>query len=615
MITKTYNLFFNNNIEKHQSAQAKPSRRWKKISLVAVSALAVCAVGVLVKCLRDRPVSVYPESSISGQLDFQLKSPKGTRGESLSTQLLNDSIFNISNVAQSQICPAETSLSYFVNGSYLLGSSLTPMEDSDEKSDSAWMREYQSILRFFLEGEKKAPIHHHFGNITEELPSHCPALNYIDTSLSLTLPAPWVDEVNIALKKPNIKLIETGVSASYLIMNAENQPMAIFKPSSQAGGAVNNPKGFDKLNFGKTNNAAINEYGARLVSGNDLGVPDIYLVKMMLNGEIEQGSLQKYVPNEGSASVFFADQMKLILKHAGIDEIKKIDELSFSDGMKIRDLLSSPEKLWKFALASQPVLQELMRKLDPAEIQKIGILDLLIQNYDRINSENILFTNTPRGHKLIPIDHNLAFPETIKGFSLPPVWLEHPSAFHLLNPKVVQFIKKMDIEKLKTQLTEIGMAEGQIFHFELMHLFVKMATEANFSLFEMGKMLSINNYKTATSPLAALILDTNARLTAKDRESNVYEKYKPLFESLLSIKIAEMKEEIARQGASTQIREVYLARRPEILANFSNFQETYSTLLRRMEGLTVQPYCHFIDKDRETLYLQQKATAANPIKV
>lgn len=572
MITKIYSLFVDNNFEQHQSAQAKPSRGWKKISLVAVGALALCAVGVLVKCLSDRPVSVYPESPISGKLDFHLQSP--------------------------------------------IGSSLTSMENFDGELDiSAWMRKYQSILRRFSEEEKKAPIHHHFSNITEELPSHCPSLNYIDTSLSLTFPAAWVDEVNIALKKPNIKLIEIGISASYLIMNAENQPLAIFKPSSQAGGAVNNPKGFDKSNFGKANNAAVNEYGARLVSGSDLGVPDIYLVNMMLNGEIEQGSLQQYVSNEGSASVFFADQMKLILKHAGIDETKKIDELSLLDSMKIRNLLSSPEKLWKFRLASQPVLQELMYKIDPSEIQKIGILDLLIQNYDRINLNNILYTKTAQGDKLIPIDHNLAFPETIKGFLVPPVWLEHPSAFHPLNPKVVQFVKKMNIEKLKTQLAEIGMAKNQIFHFELMHLFVKMATEANLSLFEMGKMLSINNYKTVNSPLTALMLDANARFSVKDLGSNFHKKYRLFFESLLSLKISEMKEEIARQGASTQIREVYLINRPEVIANFSNFQETYSTLLRRMGGETIQPYCHFTDEARETLYLQQKEAAANPIKV
>lgn len=76
-----------------------------------------------------------------------------------------------------------------------------------------------------------------------------------------------------------------------------------------------------------------------------------------------------------------------------------------------------------------------------------------------------------------------------------------------------------------------------------------------------------------------------------------------------------MKEEVDRQGASTQIREEYLLTQPAVLANFSNFKEIHNILLRREAGETIQPYCHFTDEAREMLYQQRKKWTSSPMSI
>jgi len=58
-----------------------------------------------------------------------------------------------------------------------------------------------------------------------------------------------------------------------------------------------------------------------------------------------------------------------------------------------------------------------------SEVHKIGILDLWIFNLDW-NDGNILYWKTDSGPKLIPIDHSMSIPGTLKIYSFDLCWMD-----------------------------------------------------------------------------------------------------------------------------------------------------------------------------------------------
>lgn len=448
-------------------------------------------------------------------------------------------------------------------------------------------------------------LHYNITSLTTALPGYKSSLEYIDISPSVTSPAAWVYEVDSSLKNPKIKLMAKGTSASYLISNDQNQPLAIFKPSSQATGGENNPKG-NLFKDSYIDRAAINEYAARLVGGDDCSIPDVYLVNMMLDGKLEKGTLQQFIPNNGDMSTFLAKTTSVQFKHAGIEATKQLDQLTFDDQVKLGGLHSlDPNKHFDYMKEYIHTQIETLGQLDTVETQKMAIHDILVQNFDRLNPQNTLHVHTGTSHKLIPIDFNLAFPEQIAS-ALPPFWIDHPSACLPLDPQVTQYVINLDIDHLKNQLTHLGMTKNQIVHFELMHLFVRMAVEANFSLFEIGTLASIYSGKWG---LTNLVLEVNSQLTPEDLQSEtMLEKFKDIFAEKLLRKISIMKDEIAEHGISKIATNIHLLSHSKTHEKFTLFQDVMANLNMHFLGQDVEDSCPFTAKEFAKKYDIPKIT-------
>ena len=68
------------------------------------------------------------------------------------------------------------------------------------------------------------------------------------------------------------------------------------------------------LQAAQKSEAAKKEIAARLVGGDFCGVPPIQFVKLIMHGKLKEGSLQKFVPNDGTVSTYLEERRKISAK-------------------------------------------------------------------------------------------------------------------------------------------------------------------------------------------------------------------------------------------------------------------------------------------------------------
>lgn len=316
----------------------------------------------------------------------------------------------------------------------------------------------------------------------------------------------WVKEVDESLSSPgSISIIQEGIGVSYLIKNVQGKPIAIFKPDDEVGG-LNNLKGLaGNILEEDTEEASKKEICAWILGGESFSVPEIFQVKLRMNGEIKQGSLQEFIPNLGSV----ATQLKQSLKD------------KFSD---VEQDEEDPIKGWELRRSIFSHLSNLFDKVG-TDIQGMGVLDILMLNIDRANLNNVLITGKGQNIKLIPIDHNVAFPKTLRPLTLN-FWMSSPYANEPFNQKTLEYIKKLNIEEMSRRFEDIGLDPERIKNFKIMALLVKKGAAANLTLLEIAFMTTLNGYSfPAESELMKIVNIVNKSLkTISMNDDEFFEK-------------------------------------------------------------------------------------------
>jgi Phosphatidylinositol 3- and 4-kinase len=390
----------------------------------------------------------------------------------------------------------------------------------------------------------------------------------------------WLKEVNRSLVHPNsFTMIPTGISASYLIKNEQGKAIAIYKPNDQAGGAINNPKQGMNLAISLSYEATLREWGAHLVSAGVCDVPELHRVKLIINGKIEEGSLQKFVENDGTYVELLSEVTKAGLKEMGIDSKQQVDANEV-----ILSLMFNEERLWRLSKAGYAEKLHISKQIG-TEVHKIGVLDLIIQNNDRVNPQNILFKRENDAIKLTPIDHNLAFPEQISPFMPNVIWMQTVASSLPFDSKILNYIDTLDLDKISKQLLEAGMSPSRLKSFKCMGLLVKMGAKAGLSLHEIGAMavVKMNSAYQATSEMKEIV-DSATTLTADPHNETAF--FNNL-KQLLRRAIMEKKDQIARQGYSNFAKTIAGLLKEENIHDFNvwkkNMQEFQEALLQKQQ--------------------------------
>jgi len=214
--------------------------------------------------------------------------------------------------------------------------------------------------------------------------------------------------------------IEEGMGGSYFVRDANNNNVAIFKPSDEEPCAPNNPKGLAG-EFGDTGikkgvrsgEQAVREVAAYLIDQSSpvkAGVPATVLVSLRseLRGQqtTKEGSFQLFVPSASPSGDFGASAFDL------------------------------------------------------SQVQSIAALDMRLINTDR-HDGNLLVQRSSLDHAtgthkfvLVPIDHGNCLPENLEVACFEWAWLGWPQANKPLLSEIRDAILNIDI-KCDTQLLQI----------------------------------------------------------------------------------------------------------------------------------------------------------------
>ena len=443
-------------------------------------------------------------------------------------------------------------------------------------------------------------VNSHGYNVT--LP-HSP-YQHLYVSDSLPVNADWLQQVDRSMANPKlVKVIEQGISVGYLIKDADGRPIAIYKPAAQAGGSADNPKGI-QINPGLKGaeaEASIRELGARLVGGDFCNTAELHMIKIILNGQLQEGSLQKFIENDGTGSKLMQPSLQRLLNYVGIDPSKKLDELTFMDGMKLGQFMADKTNLWRYGKeVSLPNDTQLFSQIGK-DVHKIGILDIMIQNADRLNTENFLFKDLKGRIKLFAIDHNLAFPADINPMLNQVIWMQSPYSLEPFDQDMLEFIKQLDIETITGELAKMGMHGDRIKAFKVMSTLVKMGTEAGLSLRDIGELVCIRNPFVPSTVVMKLVDE------AKQNSGNEQEFFQH-FKMLVEKKIAEAKEQIDKQGVSDAAKPFYLLQQPDTYREFNVWERVAECALD-----SSKPHCLLDAKLVEETYRNGSCTTGKAL--
>lgn len=371
----------------------------------------------------------------------------------------------------------------------------------------------------------------------------------------------WLQQVDrsIALSD-SISIIPEGISVSYLIKNEDGQPIAIFKPDDEAGG-FENLKGKAFLSGGANLQSSHKELGARIVGGDFCRVPEIHQVKIIMNGKVKEGSLQKFIPNSGTLASYMQG-----------------NEKEMTQGELIA-LLSNPRKMWRYQKQHFTKLLDFFDKVG-TDIHRMGLLDLMIQNVDRANPQNMLVLEEGEKIKLIPIDHNLAFPDQLT--PMPPLisWFDSPYGLEPFDSQTLEFVQTLNTSKISKQLIKIGLSSEKIKQFEIMAMLIKKGTAAGLSLLEMSFMAVITNLLNPITEIAEIVKRVEDSLTDPKSDTEFFEKLSDELDKVFSLK----QEEKSQHGVTKNLINFIPLLKAETYQDFQLFKERTEAFKNSLMG-------------------------------
>jgi len=251
-----------------------------------------------------------------------------------------------------------------------------------------------------------------------------------------------ISEVRTCLHdKDGVLLCKEGVGGTYLVVNNQQQPIAIFKPIDEEPGSPNNPKKSLVKPLLPPGGGACREVAAFLLDHNrGAGVPETHMVEGLHHQRFsypdrifpKKGSLQKFVPNIGNS-------------------------LSMSSS-----------------------------RFTVEDVHNIGILDLRLLNLDR-NGENLLIRKEGDLFRLIPIDHAYTLPDKLDNVWVE--WLHWRQAKVPFGPDLRDFVATLDPDSDARILSGIGISPECIRNMKYATCLLKKGVSAGLTLFEIASMV------------------------------------------------------------------------------------------------------------------------------
>jgi hypothetical protein len=247
----------------------------------------------------------------------------------------------------------------------------------------------------------------------------------------------WVRYSRDAIRQGDVQLCTTGVGGTYFVNrpgpDGEDHAIAVYKPIDEEPGAPNNPK--KESNFVPMlpwGGGANREVAAYKIGGALAGVPETYFVECEKEGVVKQGSLQKFVVNDGDCSEFGAN---------------------------------------KFSIDS---------------VHRLGIFDIMILNMDR-NDENLLVQKSDPDWKLVPIDHTYCFPPRVSSYFN---WQYWPQAKKPFSDDSLAYIASINVMNNAQILLDTGIDEMSTRNVVASTLLLQKAAQRGFNLFQIASFVS-----------------------------------------------------------------------------------------------------------------------------
>lgn len=332
----------------------------------------------------------------------------------------------------------------------------------------------------------------------------------------------WIQEVDKAIDAHSsfITKVAQGISTTYLIRDGKGKKIALFKPDDKASPHLDNEQ------------SALREHLAWVIGKELVEMPESYVVEINVNGKPTLGSLQKFVDSEGNLKEVAAGHWR----------IKQLAEKLTQDRLPwISDKEHEMNQLGEIIQASKKAGLEILSDY-PSQTRGIALLDILIQNWDRRNPQNTLIKKEECGYRLIPIDHNLAFPENIENMA----WFSHAHWFDSsavkqpFSDREIQWLNELDIEAVKEMLLNKGLDRQRVNAFGIMAELVQVGARAGLTLLDITTLI-INLLSTSNpSPL----LKTMKKIQKETNSENMSEEVRKQIHSM----VMEKRDEIAQFG-------------------------------------------------------------------
>lgn len=401
----------------------------------------------------------------------------------------------------------------------------------------------------------------------------------------------WLDQVDESIGHlQNWKLATGCVSETYFISNAKGEPIAVLKPLSEAGECVTNPALGSSLDGAYDyREAGIREQAAWIVGGKACSVPETHIIQIMRNGKLQSASLQRFVKSDGTLMDLASPTTKKMMVQAGIDPNKDPFALTLEENQKFaQTFMSTPEGLYAMSKMGKDDQWPLLER-STKDLQKIGLLDILIGNPDR-HTKNMLTKTEGNDVSLTPIDHNLSFPEKpnlISLLTLPA--LSFPACLKPFDPSLIAFMKNLNIEETAQKLKKTGMSMERITTFRITAYVTKEAVLAGLNLLETTILV-------ATDEFISKLLSKTFALRTDDSDEALFQALQKVTKETLLEKLDQIKQ----QGASDSAVALSEHLQEETYRDLATFSISFQRLVGALQGRP--PECIDSRKDQHVLY-------------
>lgn len=255
---------------------------------------------------------------------------------------------------------------------------------------------------------------------------------------------PLIFEAKACLKKHRPKLVQEGTSGTWLLYGNQQDPIGVFKPSSQEPGSEKNPK-----------NRSQNKIKERT------GIP------------ADQGYMREIL-----AYKLDEDFAKIPCTHKMTIESKKNENNPYDEGD-----VGSFQKFIKDAKSLSSLKPQERRLLLREDIQRMALQDLRMLNADR-HLGNVL---VDENNRLIPIDHGLCFPGNARRLVFG--WMTLSQSRWPLSPEDLKYIKDINLDEDRALMKKKYLSNDAIERALLATMLLKKGAEAGLSPYQIGQIM------------------------------------------------------------------------------------------------------------------------------